>query len=85
MTFPLLVPRPIENIELIILYLLYWHWMDDELCSPVLNSYGETCSSCDEINANWLEINRIVEPRNNRQSIKAAIDVAQTDVKILNK
>lgn len=59
--------------------------MDDELRSPVLNSYGETCSSCDEMNANWLETNRIVEPRNNRQSIKAAIDVAQTDAKILKK
>jgi hypothetical protein len=57
--------------------------MDDELCSPVLNSHRTACGSCDEINANWLETYCVVDPGNNRQSIKAAIDVAQTNEEIL--
>ncbi len=58
--------------------------MDDELCSPVLNSHRAACSSRDEMYANRLETNCTVEPGNNRQSIKAAIDIAQTDEEILN-
>lgn len=59
--------------------------MDDELRSPVLNRHWKARSSHNEISINWLETDRIVDPRDNCQVIEPRVDISQTDEKILWK
>ena len=59
--------------------------MNDKLRCPILNSNRMKWSLHNKVNIDRFETNCIVDPRNDRQSIKSAVNVSQTDEELLEK